>query len=84
MKTDVVAILTAAQTAAVAQVSSVYDNLISQVNALPEDPSVTDLQSQLASVQAIVTADASTLTDEKSKEAKLQAKLDAIQAALNA
>lgn len=91
VKTSVVSLLQTASTAAQAAVASNYNNLITSVNALPDDvpgdvttlqDQVTSLTQQLSDAQAAVTADQAQLAQEQSNEAALQATIDAVKAAL--
>lgn len=88
VKSQTIDILTAKKLEVVQTVGTTYDNLIAQVQALPEDTDATlqqqidDLTQQVNDVKLALAADDSELTDEKAKEAKLQARLDAVKAAL--
>lgn len=93
LKQSVIDVLNQTKTIQMAAVGTVYDNMISTVTALPDDvpgdvtalqDQVAQLTTQLSSVQAAFDADEASLTAEKGNEAKLQAKLDAIKAALDA
>lgn len=93
LKQSVIDVLNQTKTIQMAAVGTVYDNMISTVTALPDDvpgdvtalqDQVNQLTTQLSSVQAAFDADEASLTAEKGNEAKLQAKLDAIKAALDA
>lgn len=92
VKTSVIDILTQNKLTAIQNVGQVYDTMITAVNTLPDDvpgdvtalqDQVTTLQGQLDAANQAIQSDAATLTAEKSKEAQLQAVIDAVKAALN-
>lgn len=91
VKTSVVDILSQTKTNQQDAVGLVYDNMIVAVNALPDDvdgditalqAQVADLQGKLDAAMQVIAADAVNLDSELTKEAKLQATIDAIKAAL--
>lgn len=91
VKSSVIDLLNSTKAAQQAAVGQVYDNMVTSVQALPDDVDgdvtalqnqVTSLTTQLQQAKDALTSEDAALAQEKQTEATLQATIDAVKAAL--